>query len=78
MVAGVRVPVAGLGEVAFEGDDGGMVLPFADVDAYEELIEAEAEGAGGEVGGFGVGDDGAVQELDGGGDEGAFAGKWVR
>jgi len=70
--AGVGIAVLGFGEMELEGDDGGMVLPLADIDADEEFVEAVAGDAGGEVGCFGAGDDGAVQELDGGGDEGAF------
>jgi len=58
-----------LGEVAFDGNDGGMVLPLADVDADEEFVEAVTGEAGGEVGRFGAGDDGAVEELNGGGDK---------
>ena len=49
-----------------------MVLPLPDVDTDEEFVEAEARDAGGLVGQLGGGDDGAVQKLGGGRDEGAL------
>ena len=69
---GGGVAMLAAGEGAFEDDDGRMVLALADVDADVELGVAGARDSGWLVGQTAIGDDLAVEELGGGGDEGAL------